>query len=368
MYEKTRAEGFGAEVQRRVMVGTYVLSAGFYDAYYNRARKVRALIKQDFDNVFADGIDSILTPATPTAAFGLGEEFDDPIQMYLNDVFTVTVNLAGLPGISVPAGLDANGLPLGLQLIGRPWEEGDLLNTAYSLERAAGFVAKPQACAPQVPNSGIGFGSPEDFQARNARDAALAGPAGQPVTSLNPVVTTIPAQELRAAGIGNGAPLSAINVGGAGAASTQAGQTDTETVAPEISTNNPSISDEQDFSAVASRESIQSDAERRAAQAAAREVIEPTALPTRSSGTGPNIVEYALNAPNVRGQEWYSRSLLSGQGRMQRNCARYNSPDAAQRDFLARGGPNRDPRGIDPDGDGFACGWDPAPFKLAAGN
>ena len=144
MYEKTRAEGFGAEVQRRVMVGTYVLSAGFYDAYYNRARKVRALIKQDFDKVFADGVDSILTPATPTAAFGLGEEFDDPIQMYLNDVFTVTVNLAGLPGISVPAGLDANGLPLGLQLIGRPWEEGDLLNTAYTLERAAGFVAKPQ--------------------------------------------------------------------------------------------------------------------------------------------------------------------------------------------------------------------------------
>ena len=144
MYEKTRAEGFGAEVQRRVMVGTYVLSAGFYDAYYNRARKVRALIKQDFDKVFADGVHSILTPATPTAAFGLGEEFDDPIQMYLNDVFTVTVNLAGLPGISVPAGLNANGLPLGLQLIGRPWEEGDLLNTAYTLERAAGFVAKPQ--------------------------------------------------------------------------------------------------------------------------------------------------------------------------------------------------------------------------------
>jgi len=144
MYEKTRAEGFGAEVQRRVMVGTYVLSAGFYDAYYNRARKVRALIKQDFDKVFADGVHSILTPATPTAAFGLGEEFDDPIQMYLNDVFTVTVNLAGLPGISVPAGLNADGLPLGLQLIGRPWEEGDLLNTAYTLERAAGFVAKPQ--------------------------------------------------------------------------------------------------------------------------------------------------------------------------------------------------------------------------------
>lgn len=144
MYEKTRAEGFGHEVQRRVMVGTYVLSAGFYDAYYNRARKVRALIKRDFDTVFADGVDAILTPATPSAAFGLGEMTDaDPVQMYLNDVFTVTVNLAGLPGISVPAGVDAQGLPLGLQLIGRPWEEGDLLNTAYALEQAAGFVAKP---------------------------------------------------------------------------------------------------------------------------------------------------------------------------------------------------------------------------------
>ena len=143
MYEKTRAEGFGAEVKRRVMVGTYVLSAGFYDAYYNRARKVRALIKKDFDDVFAAGVDSILTPATPSAAFALGKEVSDPVEMYLNDVFTVTVNLAGLPGIAVPAGLDASGLPLGLQLIGRPWEEGDLLNTAYALENAAGFVAKP---------------------------------------------------------------------------------------------------------------------------------------------------------------------------------------------------------------------------------
>ncbi len=144
MYEKTRAEGFGPEVQRRVMIGTYVLSAGFYDAYYNRARRVRTLIKQDFETVFADGVDAILTPATPSAAFGLGEMTDaDPIQMYLNDVFTVTVNLAGLPGISVPAGLDKQGLPLGLQLIGRPWEEADLLNVAYTLEEAAGFVAKP---------------------------------------------------------------------------------------------------------------------------------------------------------------------------------------------------------------------------------
>ena len=144
MYEKTRAEGFGDEVKRRVMIGTYVLSAGFYDAYYNRARRVRNLIKRDFELVFDQGVDAILTPATPSAAFGLGEMADaDPVQMYLNDVFTVTVNLAGLPGISVPIGLDRQELPLGLQLIGRPWEEGDLLNTAFALESAAGFVAKP---------------------------------------------------------------------------------------------------------------------------------------------------------------------------------------------------------------------------------
>jgi aspartyl-tRNA(Asn)/glutamyl-tRNA(Gln) amidotransferase subunit A len=144
MYEKTRAEGFGAEVQRRIMIGTYVLSAGFYDAYYNRARRVRALIKRDFDLAFEAGIDAILTPATPSSAFELGSVASaDPVEMYLNDVFTVTVNLAGLPGISVPVGLDAQGLPLGLQLIGRPWAEADLLNHAYVLEQAAGFVAKP---------------------------------------------------------------------------------------------------------------------------------------------------------------------------------------------------------------------------------
>ena len=145
MYEKTRAEGFGPEVQRRIMVGTYVLSAGFYDAYYNRARKVRSLIKRDFETVFASGVDAILTPATPSSAFALGEmAAADPVQMYLNDVFTVTVNLAGLPGVAVPAGLDAQGLPLGLQLIGRPWDEGELLNIAHALERDAGFVAKPE--------------------------------------------------------------------------------------------------------------------------------------------------------------------------------------------------------------------------------
>ena len=143
MYEKTRAEGFGKEVQRRVMIGTYVLSAGFYDAYYNRARRVRALIKRDFELAFAAGVDAILTPATPSSAFGLGEMANaDPVEMYLNDIFTVTVNLAGLPGIAVPVGLDAKGLPLGLQLIGKPWAEAELLNHAYVLEQAAGFVAK----------------------------------------------------------------------------------------------------------------------------------------------------------------------------------------------------------------------------------
>ena len=143
MYERTRAEGFGDEVKRRVMVGTYVLSAGFYDAYYNRARRVRTLIARDFEEAFASGVDAILTPATPSAAFPLGSASDDPVQMYLNDVFTVTVNLAGLPGISVPAGLDAAGLPLGLQLVGRPWEEGEMLAAAQAIEDRAGFVAKP---------------------------------------------------------------------------------------------------------------------------------------------------------------------------------------------------------------------------------
>ncbi len=145
LYERTRATGFGAEVKRRVMIGTYVLSAGFYDAYYVRAQKVRTLIRQDFETVFNDGVDLILTPATPSAAFGIGEMADaDPIQMYLNDVFTVTVNLAGLPGVAVPAGLDGAGLPLGLQLIGQPWEEGEMLNAAYVLERACAFDAKPE--------------------------------------------------------------------------------------------------------------------------------------------------------------------------------------------------------------------------------
>jgi aspartyl-tRNA(Asn)/glutamyl-tRNA(Gln) amidotransferase subunit A len=138
-YENTRAEGFGKEVRRRIMIGTYVLSAGYYDAYYLRAQKVRTLIKKDFEDCFKQGIDAMLTPATPSAAFGVGEKGQaDPIEMYLNDVFTVTVNMAGLPGISVPAGLDGQGLPLGLQLIGRPFDEATLFSLGQVIEDAAG--------------------------------------------------------------------------------------------------------------------------------------------------------------------------------------------------------------------------------------
>ncbi len=139
MYQRTRADGFGAEVRRRVMIGTYVLSAGYYDAYYLQAQKVRTLIKRDFERCFAQGINAILTPATPSAAFGIGEKGGaDPIEMYLNDVFTVTVNMAGLPGIAVPAGLSAEGLPLGLQLIGRPFDEETLFSLGAVIEDAAG--------------------------------------------------------------------------------------------------------------------------------------------------------------------------------------------------------------------------------------
>ncbi|KKZ89420.1 aspartyl/glutamyl-tRNA amidotransferase subunit A [Rhizobium phaseoli] len=140
MYEKTRAAGFGQEVKRRIMIGTYVLSAGYYDAYYIRAQKVRTLIKRDFELAFDAGVDAILTPATPSSAFGVADEdlAADPVKMYLNDIFTVTVNMAGLPGIAVPAGLDHKGLPLGLQLIGKPFDEETLFKTAYVIEQAAG--------------------------------------------------------------------------------------------------------------------------------------------------------------------------------------------------------------------------------------
>ena len=142
VYEETRGHGFGDEVKRRILMGTYVLSAGYYDAYYLKAQKVRRRIADDFDAAFQK-VDALLTPTAPSAAFALGERADDPVAMYLNDVFTVTVNLAGLPGISIPAVLDAKGLPLGLQLIGRALDEGTLFSLAGAVEKAADFRAKP---------------------------------------------------------------------------------------------------------------------------------------------------------------------------------------------------------------------------------
>jgi aspartyl-tRNA(Asn)/glutamyl-tRNA(Gln) amidotransferase subunit A len=143
LYERTRAAGFGAEVRRRILIGTYVLSAGYYDAYYLRAQKVRALILRDFTDAFAQ-VDALVAPTAPSAAFAQGENMDDPVQMYLNDVFTGPADLAGVPAISVPAGLDANGLPLGLQVIGKPFDEATVFAVGAALERAAGFDALPQ--------------------------------------------------------------------------------------------------------------------------------------------------------------------------------------------------------------------------------
>lgn len=143
MYELSRAEGFGDEVRRRIMVGTYVLSAGFYDAYYIKAQKVRRLITEDFDKAF-EQVDALLTPTAPSSAFAIGENEDDPIKMYLNDVFTVPTSLAGLPGMSVPAGLDNRGLPLGLQIIGKAWDEESVFTVSNAIEKAANFTAKPQ--------------------------------------------------------------------------------------------------------------------------------------------------------------------------------------------------------------------------------
>ena len=230
-----------------------------------------------------------------------------------------------------------------------------------------------------MPDSGQGVGYSPSFSQfeidRARREAALTGGAvaqvGAPLGT--PVPGGIPSTQLAAAGIGT-APVSTQPLGG-GAAPLPPGtldplrtggvQASPANAAPVVIAST-GISDEQDFDAVATRESIESDAARRQQQAAAYTVIAPEALPPRTE-TGPNIVQYALNAPNRRGQEWYSRSILSGQSRFSRNCSQYRSPDDAQRDFLARGGPESDPTGIDPDGDGFACGWDPAPFLAAAG-
>ncbi len=142
LYERTRAEGFGPEVRRRVMIGTYVLSAGYYDAYYLRAQKVRALILRDFTDAFRE-VDALLTPTAPSAAFAQGDKMDDPVAMYLNDIWTVPANMAGIPGLSIPAGLDGQGLPLGLQVLGKPFDEETVFAVGAAVERAAGFTAKP---------------------------------------------------------------------------------------------------------------------------------------------------------------------------------------------------------------------------------
>ena len=242
------------------------------------------------------------------------------------------------------------------------------------------------ACTPRVvpTERGVGFDDFSDFELERARrEAQLSAPRGTIVPA--PQVNTIPSQDpinqtqaipssaLAEAGIGTQPPaaLNQTQQQSAVAADplrTEGVQASPNNPAPALTNSGGGLSDEQSFDAVAGRETIESDAQRRAAQAAAREQIAPTAIPERPANTGPNIVEYALNAPNVKGQEWYSRSLLSGDARFRRNCATYATPDDAQRDFLARGGPERDRRGIDPDGDGFACGWDPAPFIQAVRN
>lgn len=256
-------------------------------------------------------------------------------------------------------------------------------------------------CTGQVPDSGAGVGF-NDYAAyeleRLEREAALTGqPIGAPLTAQVPQTTVgpnpnpdvipgvegeaaLPAAEtptatpetgvastdLAAAGIGvtNTPPAPApVNSGGLANATTVDPAAANRPLA-----NNPELSDEQSFGAVTSRETIESDAQRRAQQAQNLVVVDPVPLPEQRANAGPNIVQYAISAPNQKGQPWWSRSILSGDNRFQRNCATYANPDAAQRDFLARGGPERDARGIDPDGDGFACGWDPAPFRQAAGN
>ena len=242
------------------------------------------------------------------------------------------------------------------------------------------------ACTPRVvpTERGIGFDEFSDFELERARrEAQLTAPRGTiiPQAQVNTIPSqvplnqtqAIPSSDLAAAGIGTQstgvapAPSQPTTVAG-DPLRTEGLQASPSNPAPALADSGASLSDEQSFDAVSGRETIESDAQRRAAQAAAREQIAPTAVPDRPANTGPNIVEYALNAPNVKGQEWYSRSLLSGDARFRRNCATYATPDDAQRDFLARGGPERDRRGIDPDGDGFACGWDPAPFIQAVRN
>lgn len=217
------------------------------------------------------------------------------------------------------------------------------------------------ACNSSVPDSGagVGFNDYSQYELERAqREGQLtgAGPLSAGTLSAPAAVST---SQLQAVGIG--AQIDAVE---AAAGRTTGVEASPSNASPSVV--GAGISDEQDFSAVASRETIESDAARLAEKASQYQVVGQTAVPQRDGREGPNIVEYALNAPNVKGQEWYSRFKFASQNRYQRNCASYVSADAAQRDFLARGGPERDTRGLDPDGDGFACAWDPAPFKLAA--
>jgi len=236
------------------------------------------------------------------------------------------------------------------------------------------------ACTPAVvpAERGIGF---DDATDRALREAQLSAPLGGlvPPPQVNSLplqnqagiagqTSAIPSSDLAAAGIGQRTTSTGLPGNtGVDPLRTQGLDASPSNPAPQLA-NSTGLSDEQNFDAVSGRETIQSDADRRAAQAAARQQVAPTAVPDRPRDVGPNIVEYAVNAPNKLGQEWYSRSLLTTDGRFRRNCAAYATPDDAQRDFLARGGPERDRRGVDPDGDGFACGWDPAPFIQAFRN
>lgn len=220
------------------------------------------------------------------------------------------------------------------------------------------------ACVQEIPDSGagVGFGDYDAYQQEMLRqEAALAQTSVNDQTADSGSITS---EELAALGIGQSLEPEATTTTSTSTSTTT--QTSSEPVQSEPISNG-GISDEQEFSAVAERETIESDAARLAANAAQYQVAEVAALPVRDGDEGPNIVEYALNAPNKLGQAWYSRIQLFSQTRFETNCAKYNTPDDAQRDFLLSGGPERDPMGLDPDGDGFACGWDPEPFRLAFG-
>jgi len=266
-----------------------------------------------------------------------------------------------------------------------------VVNTGRKDEKGLGRAVKPllilgaalialAACDTAIPDSGGGVGF-DDYASyeldRARRDALLRGEPQDPALNQPGIVTPVAPQAgspqpgvdstaLAAAGIGVQTDRDGVidNSGDDGLRS--AGVQASPGNAAPVLVGNAGISDEQDFDAVAERETIESDAARREQQAAAYQLVDAGALPERNGATGPNIVAYALDAPNELGQERYSRSLLSGQNRFIRNCSKYRSPDEAQRDFLSRGGPERDRLGIDPDGDGFACGWDPRPFRQAA--